>query len=50
MFSAAAMAPEHDVARGPSEIEAKLQTLSPDEMTPREALQALYDLKALQKV
>ena len=30
-----------------SEIETKVAELLPDEMTPREALQALYDLKAL---
>ncbi|MCT4555073.1 MAG: DNA mismatch repair protein MutS [Pelagimonas sp.] len=48
LFSAAATAPPQPVAaQGPSELEEKLDALSPDEMTPREALQALYDLKAL---
>ncbi|SLN55805.1 DNA mismatch repair protein MutS [Roseivivax jejudonensis] len=32
---------------GPSPIESRLAEIAPDEMTPRDALQALYDLKAL---
>ncbi|WP_417723176.1 DNA mismatch repair protein MutS [Salipiger sp.] len=48
LFSAAASAPPQPVAApGPSEVEERLKTLSPDEMTPREALQAIYDLKDL---
>ncbi|MBV2359421.1 DNA mismatch repair protein MutS [Thalassococcus sp. CAU 1522] len=35
--------------REPVELETRLDALLPDEMTPREALQALYDLKALLK-
>ena len=31
---------------GPSPLEEKLGALSPDDLSPREALQALYDLKA----
>ena len=31
---------------GPSELEERLAALHPDDMSPREALQALYDLKA----
>ena len=49
LFSAAARSPEPEFDTGPSEVEAHLETLSPDEMTPRDALQALYDLKALLK-
>ncbi|WP_435404829.1 DNA mismatch repair protein MutS [Mesobacterium hydrothermale] len=45
---AAAPPPVASPARAkPSEVEARLDDLHPDEMTPREALQALYDLKAL---
>ncbi len=33
--------------KGPSEVEEKLAGISPDELTPREALQILYDLKSL---
>ena len=31
---------------GPSEIEKALQELNPDELTPKQALEALYELKA----
>ena len=33
--------------RGPSKLEARLAALHPDEMTPLEALAALYDLKSI---
>ncbi len=33
--------------KGPSEAERELETLNPDEMTPRDALEALYKLRAL---
>lgn len=33
------------LAKGPSESDALLGTLNPDEMTPRDALEALYELK-----
>ncbi|MFZ7091011.1 DNA mismatch repair protein MutS [Primorskyibacter sp. 2E233] len=50
LFSAAALSPPPPTAKaGPSEIEEQVAALLPDEMTPREALQALYDLKALLK-
>jgi DNA mismatch repair protein MutS len=34
-------------ASGPSEAEQALSALNPDELTPRQALEALYELKAL---
>ncbi|WGW05769.1 DNA mismatch repair protein MutS [Tropicibacter oceani] len=50
LFSVAAhAAPQPAANSGPSEIETQLDALLPDEMTPREALQALYELKALRK-
>ncbi len=47
LFSAVAAAPEPKKPDAPSIVEEALENLSPDEMTPREALQALYDLKAM---
>ncbi|WP_370311513.1 DNA mismatch repair protein MutS [Sagittula sp.] len=50
LFSAAAKAPAPAVSREtPSAVEEKLAAIIPDEMSPREALQVLYDLKALVK-
>ncbi|SNR36856.1 DNA mismatch repair protein MutS [Puniceibacterium sediminis] len=49
LFSAVARAPEPVAKAVPSEVEDRLKGLSPDEMTPREALQALYELKGLVK-
>jgi DNA mismatch repair protein MutS len=46
LFAAIAPAPQ-TVSAGPSPAEEKLAEISPDELTPREALQVLYDLKAL---
>ncbi len=48
LFSAAALrpVPEHKPETA-SEIETRLRALTLDEMSPREALQMLYDLKAL---
>ncbi|MBN9677466.1 DNA mismatch repair protein MutS [Salipiger bermudensis] len=47
LFSAAAeAAPQPARPTGPSQLEEKLGALSPDDLSPREALQALYDLKA----
>jgi DNA mismatch repair protein MutS len=46
LFSAVAAAPAPKAVKA-SEIEAKLEALLPDEMTPREALDTLYSLKAL---
>ncbi|MBW0158267.1 DNA mismatch repair protein MutS [Sedimentimonas flavescens] len=47
LFSAAAPPPAP--ARGPSPVEEQLRALHPDEMTPREAMDALYALRALLK-
>ncbi|MEM7268068.1 MAG: DNA mismatch repair protein MutS [Pseudomonadota bacterium] len=44
LFSAPTKAPAP--SRGPSEAETALDAINPDEMTPREALEALYALKA----
>ena len=46
LFSAAPVAPARP-PKGPSKLEARLGALHPDEMTPLEALGALYDLKGL---
>jgi DNA mismatch repair protein MutS len=46
LFSAAAKAPATPKA-GPNAVEKELAALLPDEMTPRDALDALYRLKAL---
>ncbi len=35
---------------GPSKLEDRLAALHPDEMTPLEALAALYDLKSISDV
>jgi DNA mismatch repair protein MutS len=40
-------APPAPAPRGPSEVELAVADLNPDEMTPREALDALYRLKTL---
>ncbi len=46
----AAPAPPAPVARPkPSAVEARLRDIHPDELTPREALQLIYDLSALLK-
>ena len=45
LFSAAPAAPLRQ-ARGPSPLEERIAALHPDEMTPLQALGALYDLKA----
>jgi DNA mismatch repair protein MutS len=46
LFSAAP-APAPAPARGPSEAEEALMALAPDDLSPREALDALYKLRAL---
>ncbi|MEZ5888179.1 MAG: DNA mismatch repair protein MutS, partial [Paracoccaceae bacterium] len=46
LFSAAPVAPARP-PKGPSKLEERLGALHPDEMTPLEALGALYDLKGL---
>jgi DNA mismatch repair protein MutS len=45
LFSAAAAAPAARAA--PSAVEAELRRVAPDDLTPREALEALYRLRAL---
>ncbi|MCV2879037.1 DNA mismatch repair protein MutS [Sedimentimonas flavescens] len=45
LFSAAAPPPAP--AKGPSPVEEQLRALHPDEMTPREAMDALYALRTL---
>ena len=45
LFSA--MRPAAPAPKGPSEVEKAVSALNPDEMTPREALEALYRLKGL---
>ena len=46
LFSVAAT-PISTPPAGPTKLETRLEELAPDEMTPREALAALYELKAL---
>jgi DNA mismatch repair protein MutS len=46
LFSAARAAPPA-AQKGPSQVELAVAALNPDEMTPREALDALYRLKGL---
>ena len=36
-------------ASGPSELEERLATINPDELTPKDALELLYELKRLEK-
>ena len=47
LFSAVASEPIPAKPAQPSQIEAQVKDMHPDQMTPIEALQALYDLKAL---
>ncbi|MEI4494133.1 DNA mismatch repair protein MutS [Mameliella alba] len=47
LFSAAARASEPPVARQTSKIEEQLRDMTLDDLSPRQALDALYDLKAL---
>ncbi len=46
LFSAAPVTPPRP-AKGPSKLEERLTALHPDEMTPLEALAAIYDLKSI---
>jgi DNA mismatch repair protein MutS len=50
LFSVVASAPPPPKPRGENKIEAQIKDLHPDEMTPMEALQALYQLKAMIQV
>jgi DNA mismatch repair protein MutS len=47
LFAAASEGAEAPAPRGPSPIEAELDKLQPDTLTPRQALEALYRLKGL---
>jgi DNA mismatch repair protein MutS len=47
LFRAAARPPTPEPAAGPSPLEALLQEVRPDELTPREALELIYRLKSL---
>ena len=47
LFSAVASTPQPSKPVGDTEIEAQIKDLHPDEMTPIEALQALYQLKSM---
>jgi DNA mismatch repair protein MutS len=47
LFSAARAAPAPTAPAAPSEIEARLAAAVPDAMSPREALELIYELKAL---
>ncbi len=47
LFSAAAQAAPTTAPTGPSPVEQHLRDLNPDDLSPRDALRALYDLKAL---
>jgi len=38
---------EPEPARGPSQVEAALQAVDPDALTPRDALETLYRLRGL---
>ena len=48
LFSAAPAPAPRTAPKGPGPIEEAMAEINPDEMTPREALEALYRLKALQ--
>ncbi|MEN8833602.1 MAG: DNA mismatch repair protein MutS, partial [Pacificibacter sp.] len=48
LFSAAPAPVAAPVQKGPSPVEEKLAEILPDELTPREALQILYELKSLE--
>ncbi len=49
LFSAAPAPAPAAAPSGPSEVEQKLEDIHPDDLTPRQALQILYDLKGLTK-
>lgn len=49
LFSAHVPSPPAVAPKTPSRVEEQLRDLHPDDMTPKEALAALYDLKALLK-
>ena len=47
LFQAIAKGPPPKTARGPSAAETRLAEINPDELTPREALDLLYELRRL---
>ncbi len=47
LFAAAPAKPSRADADAPSEIEARLAAVQPDELSPREALEILYELRSL---
>ncbi|CUH79630.1 DNA mismatch repair protein MutS [Tropicibacter naphthalenivorans] len=47
LFSAAAREEPKPEQKGPSAVEQRLSGINPDDLSPREALQALYELKGL---
>ncbi|MGB0157593.1 DNA mismatch repair protein MutS [Thalassovita mediterranea] len=49
LFSAAPPPPPPAPATGPSEVEERLSAILPDDLSPREALQLIYELKELTK-
>jgi DNA mismatch repair protein MutS len=49
LFSAAARPSQTPTKSGPDPLAAALAAINPDEMTPREALEALYSLRKLAK-
>ncbi len=49
LFSAVAEHSAPSPAKGPSELEVKLESIQPDELSPRDALQLIYELKELGK-
>ncbi|WP_417242448.1 DNA mismatch repair protein MutS [Celeribacter sp.] len=50
LFAASPAPQKAPTPKGPSELDKKLAGISPDELTPREALQLLYELKTLSGV
>lgn len=49
LFRVASRPADTSTARGPSEVEDALKAVNPDDLSPREALDALYRLRALLK-
>ncbi|MEM5469823.1 DNA mismatch repair protein MutS [Celeribacter marinus] len=47
LFAASPAPQKAPTPKGPSEVDEKLAGISPDELSPREALQLLYELKSL---
>jgi DNA mismatch repair protein MutS len=47
LFSATVRAPAPAPRKGPTPVEEKLAGVHPDELTPKEALELVYALKAL---